>query len=79
MAKLYNDPLASFGTELGKDKQSIQTYIHSLYSQGGVSLMVSAFGDTEFPATAGYDPISCALSLAAYVLENGLDGADVDF
>lgn len=79
MAKLYNDPLTYFGEELGKNKTSAQKYIHSLYSKGGVSLMVSAFGDTEFPASAGFDPIDCAHKLIDYVRENGLDGVDVDF
>lgn len=41
--------------------------------------MVSAFGATEFPTTAGQDPIQCAKSLGDFILNNNLDGVDVDW
>ena len=50
-----------------------------MYNEKGIKLMVSAFGDSENPASEGYDPIDCAEKLANYVIENHLDGVDVDF
>lgn len=44
MTKLYNDPITYLGTELGKTKAEIQSYIKNLYSNASVKLMVSAFG-----------------------------------
>lgn len=41
--------------------------------------MVSAFGATEFPTSAGSDPVQCAKKLGQFVLENNLDGADLDW
>jgi hypothetical protein len=44
MSKVYNDPITYLGTDLGKTKSDIQTYIKDLYSNGSVKLLVSAFG-----------------------------------
>ena len=41
--------------------------------------MVSAFGATEQPTTAGFDAIDCATKLANYVSTNNLDGVDIDW
>jgi hypothetical protein len=41
--------------------------------------MVSAFGSTEAPVSAGADPIATANTMAQFVRANGLDGIDVDF
>lgn len=38
---------------------------------------VSAFGATSAPTTDGADPVATADSLAAWVVEYGLDGVDV--
>lgn len=44
MTKLYDDPITYLGTELGKTKAEIQSYIKDLYSKGSVKLFISAFG-----------------------------------
>jgi hypothetical protein len=44
IAKLYNDPVTYLGTELGKNKIEIQTYIKGLYASASVKLLISAFG-----------------------------------
>ena len=41
--------------------------------------MISAFGATEFPTTSKIDPIDCAVKLGKFVLENNLDGVDIDW
>lgn len=41
--------------------------------------MISAFGATEFPTTSKIDPIDCAVKLGTFVLENNLDGVDIDW
>ena len=41
--------------------------------------MVSAFGATEHPTTAGVDPVVCATKLADFVSTYNLDGVDIDW
>lgn len=40
---------------------------------------MSAFGGTDFPTSAGADPIVTAKNLAQFVLDNNLDGVDLDW
>ncbi|ORY26060.1 glycoside hydrolase superfamily [Naematelia encephala] len=49
------------------------------YHAKNIAIMVSAFGDTEQPTTSGEDPVQLADKLAAWVLQYGLDGVDVDY
>ncbi|KZS88861.1 glycoside hydrolase family 18 protein [Sistotremastrum niveocremeum HHB9708] len=51
----------------------------SEYHAAGISLMMSAFGETEKPTTKGADPVGLALKIANFVKEYGLDGVDVDY
>ena len=41
--------------------------------------MVSAFGATQEPTTAGFDPVDCGLKLAKFVKDNLFDGVDIDW
>jgi chitinase len=41
--------------------------------------MASAFGATEFPTSAGYNPDTYCKSLGQYVLDHKLDGIDLDW
>jgi chitinase len=41
--------------------------------------MISAFGATEFPTSAGKDPTATAKALSTFVKENNLDGVDIDW
>ncbi len=41
--------------------------------------MISAFGATQFPTSGGIDPVDCATKLGNFVLENNLDGVDIDW
>lgn len=40
---------------------------------------MSAFGDSEFPTSAGSDPIACGYAFGNFILNNNLDGGDVDW
>lgn len=44
IAKVWNDPITYFGTQLGNDTQTVQTYIKRKYESRGISLLISAFG-----------------------------------
>jgi hypothetical protein len=48
------------------------------YNNAGKKIIVSAFGSTEFP-TSSEDPAACAQKLGNFVLQNNLDGADIDY
>lgn len=49
------------------------------YNDAGIKLMISAFGATDHPTTAGADPVSLANTMAQYVKDYNLDGIDVDW
>ena len=49
------------------------------YNHAGISLVVSAFGQTELPTSAGLDPAVLAGQMAQFVLNTDLDGIDVDW
>jgi chitinase len=41
--------------------------------------MVSAFGSTQAPTSAGIDVVDCANKLAKFVIDNQFDGVDIDW
>jgi hypothetical protein len=63
----------------GATTPEIQRSLKALYNNAGVNIMVSAFGATEFPTNAGYDPTVCAGKLGDFVNNNNLDGVDIDW
>ncbi|KAK0462028.1 glycoside hydrolase [Desarmillaria tabescens] len=56
-----------------------RTAIKSEYAAAGIKLLVSVFGSTDVPTTSGADPNATAATMAAWVIEYGLDGIDVDY
>ncbi|KAG7445582.1 glycoside hydrolase family 18 protein [Guyanagaster necrorhizus] len=56
-----------------------RTAIKSEYAAAGIKLLVSAFGSTDIPTTSGVNPNTTAATMAAWVIEYGLDGIDVDY
>ena len=79
--KLWSDPIKFFGpdSQFGKTKQEIQQNLKKRYNDAGVKIMISAFGSTDFPTSAGKDPVTTAKQLSAFVLSNNLDGVDIDW
>jgi chitinase len=65
--------------EYGTNNSAIQKTLKKNFTNNGVNLMVSAFGDSQKPTSAGYDPIDCANKLAQFVIDNNLDGVDIDW
>lgn len=64
---------------LGTNTSTIQLFLKKIYNQAGKKIMVSAFGATEFPTSQGFDPTDCATKLGNFVIQNNLDGVDIDY
>lgn len=58
---------------------SSRTALKAQYAAAGVKIMVSCFGSTDAPTTTGADAVATADSIAAFVIQYGLDGADIDY
>jgi len=53
--------------------------IKSRYHAAGIKLVVSLFGSTEIPTTLGFNPVTTANTMGAWVKKYGLDGVDIDY
>ncbi|KAI9060304.1 glycoside hydrolase family 18 protein [Trametes sanguinea] len=49
------------------------------YNSAGISIIVSAFGSSDAPTSTNADPVGTANTMAQWVLDNQLDGIDVDY
>ena len=65
--------------EWAQISDSDRSSLKSEYADAGISLIVSAFGATDAPTTAGADAASTANTMAAWVQQYDLDGIDVDY
>jgi len=63
----------------GNNTQQVQAAWLKAYHDQGIKVLVSAFGDTDFPTSEGKDPNQVAQDLANFVKVNQLDGADLDW
>lgn len=63
----------------GTTNKEIQATLKKNFTNNNVKLMISAFGSTQTPTSAGYDPVDCAIKLAQFVIDNQLDGVDIDW
>ena len=81
IVKIWSNPTIymGFDSEFGSTDGEIQKNLKKKYNDGGVKIMISAFGATEHPTSAGTDPTVCATKLGNYVLNNNLDGVDLDW
>lgn len=81
IVNIWADPVKFFGPDsvFGSTKDQIQKNLKKKYNDNGVKILISAFGATEFPTTAGTDPVACAQKLGAFVSQNNLDGVDIDW
>ena len=81
IVNIWADPVKYFGDSsgFGTTKDEIQKFLKKKYNDGGVKVFISAFGATEFPTTAGHDPVLVATKLGNFVLDNNLDGVDIDW
>ena len=67
------------GNSFGNNTQDIQKKLRSLYNAAGIKILVSAFGDSEFPTSSGEDPTTCGTKFGQFILDNNFDGGDVDW
>jgi len=63
----------------GSSTKAVQAAWLAKYHQQGIKVLVSAFGSTEFPTSAGVDPVKCGTDIANFVKLNQLDGVDLDW
>ena len=70
---------STYLSHLGGTTQEIQLKLKKAYNDDRKKILISAFGSTDFPTSAGKDPIIVATDLATFVLENNLDGVDIDW
>ena len=81
IVNIWAYPMRYFGgaSRFGNSDDEVQKNLRKLYNDGGVKILVSAFGATEFPTSGGVDPIDCANKLGDFVQKNNLDGVDIDW
>lgn len=49
------------------------------YNDAGISVIVSAFGETDAPTSSGTDAVTVANNLASWVRKHDLQGVDIDY
>ena len=78
---MWTNPLINFGDNnpFGKTNDEIQKTWRRLFHEKGIKILVSAFGATENPTSGGHDPVTCATKLGNFILNNNLDGVDLDW
>lgn len=79
VALVWNQSSTYFGSLFGSSDASIRNNIKKIYNDNGIKVMVSAFGATENPTSAGANATQCAQKLADFVNSNNLDGVDIDW
>lgn len=65
---------SQFGSTTNEIQKSLRTHYHNENKK----ILITAFGN-EVPASHSVDPVVCAQKLATFVLENNLDGVNVDW
>lgn len=68
--------MATAWTELTNSQRT--SYLKE-YNDAGISLIVSAFGETDTPTSAGTNAITVANDLAKWVKQYHLQGVDIDY
>ena len=81
IVNIWAEPLKYFGGDsgFGSTNDEIQKNLKKKYNDAGVKILISAFGSTEFPTSGGVNPVDCATKLGNFVLNNNLDGVDIDW
>ena len=69
------DNAAAWAALSDSDRAAVKTQ----YAAAGIKLIVSAFGATDTPTSAGTDATTAATTMANWVKKYNLDGIDVDY
>jgi len=69
MAMIWASAMTYFaqGNSFGNNTQEIQKALKKIYNAHGIKVLISAFGDSEFPTSAGEDPVACGHKLGQFV------------
>ena len=80
-AVVWSDAAYYFGpdSEFGSTTKEIQANLRKRYHMQNAKVMVSAFGESSWPTTDNIDPEAVGENLAMFVIENQLDGVDLDY
>ena len=81
VALVWSDALRFFGkdTGYGNTTKAIQANLRKSYHMQNTKVMVWAFGSTSNPTTSNIDPTAVGRNLALFVIDNQLDGVDLDY
>jgi chitinase len=77
--QLWSDPVDYIPTNCtyGTDNSAIQQSIINDFHAAGINVLASAFGSTNYPTST--DPAQTCSALAQFILDNNLDGVDIDY
>ena len=80
-ALVWSNPVAYFGTDspYGSTNEEIQHNLVELYHKNNTLVLVSAFSATSHPTTEGVDASTAGVNLGQFVIDNILDGVDLDY
>ncbi|KAH9923965.1 chitinase [Epithele typhae] len=53
--------------------------VKAKYHAAGIRIVAAALGDTDTPTTSGIDPTEIGQQFGQFILDNSLDGIDVDY
>ena len=81
IARAWSDAITYFGkgSAYGNTTKAIQANLSCSYHQQNAKVMVSAFGATSNPTSSNIDATAVGKNLAMFVIENQLDGVDLDY
>ena len=66
-------------SKFGSTGSEIRANLAKAYHSNGAKVLVSAFGGTSFPTSAGVPATACGENLAQFVIDMQLDGVDLDY
>jgi chitinase len=79
-AGTWANAINNFGnSQLGATTSAIQAAMKQKLNDANITILISAFGETELAASLGEDPVTCGESLGAFVLNNNFDGATINW
>ena len=80
-ALVWSDAVNYFGktSPYGNTTREIQALLRRYYHARNTLVLVSAFGGTSNPTTSNIDPAAVGKNLAMFVINNQLDGVDLDY
>ena len=80
-AIVWANPATYLGpdTAFGSNNNDIKQNIAAEYQNAGSRILISAFGNVEFPTTAQENPVAVATKLADFVINNHFHGVNVKY